>query len=408
MGVVGALCLLSIMSMIWLLPRWVEAFLRWVDLRIPGDFSDLHRPAAGFIVVVLSTVVLVVGGLTIVAIAGANLDGVLHALQVFGLDIGRWARQHLIRIGVILFLAYFGGTRVISRALPPLVRRTMARRAEDAALPSEVEKREKTLSNVIVGSINIFIWATVFFIILSDLGISIAPLLAGAGVLGIAISFAAQNTIRDILNGLAILLEDQYRVGDVVTLAGQSGLVEDFNLRRTVLRDLGYRVHVIPNGEIRIATNFTKEKSRVNLNIEVAYKEDLDHCIDVLNRVGKEMKQDPSWSHLMNEPIQVLRVDNFGESGIAIKVLGETKPLQQWAIAGEYRRRVKKAFDQEGIEIPFPHRTLYWGKGAEPSAYLQGWEKAPQVASQFRGGVMPESKAAAARPTGEDVAEDDG
>ena len=143
-------------------------------------------------------------------------------------------------------------------------------------------------------------------------------------------------------------------------------LVEDINLRRTVLRDLDYRQHFIPNGEIRTATNYTKDKSRVNINIGVAYKEDLERVIQVLNRVGDELARDPEWGPLVLDPIKVLRVDNFGDSAIEIKVLGETIPIRQWDIAGQYRLRVKKAFDELGIEIPFPHRTLYWGTG-EPN-----------------------------------------
>ena len=152
-------------------------------------------------------------------------------------------------------------------------------------------------------------------------------------------------------------------MNDVVNIAGIGGLVEDINLRRTVLRDLDYRQHFIPNGEIRTATNYTKDKSRVNMNVGVAYKEDLDQVIAVLNRVGLELAQDPEWGPLVLDPIQVLRVDDFADSAIEIKVLGETVPIRQWDIAGQYRLRVKKAFDEVGIEIPFPHQTLYWGEG---------------------------------------------
>jgi small conductance mechanosensitive channel len=184
-------------------------------------------------------------------------------------------------------------------------------------------------------------------------------------VAGIAIGFGAQNLVRDFLAGVFVILEDQYRVGDVVRIAGIAGLVEDINLRRTILRDLDGIVHVVPNGEVRTASNFTKEKSRVNLDIVVAYKEDLDRVIEVLNRVGKELSEDPYFGPLITQPIQVLGVNEFQDSGIAIKVLGETRPIRQWEVAREFRKRVKKAFDQEGIEIPFPHRTIYWGTGVE-------------------------------------------
>ena len=157
------------------------------------------------------------------------------------------------------------------------------------------------------------------------------------------------------------MLEDQYRVGDVAKIAGVAGLVEDINLRRTTLRDLDYIQHIIPNGEIRVASNYTKEKSRVNLNVEVAYKEDLDKVMGVITKVGQDLADDPEFGPLILDPIKPLRVDSFGESGISIKILGETKPIQQWYVAGEFRKRLKFAFDKEAIEIPFPHRTLYWG-----------------------------------------------
>jgi len=202
-----------------------------------------------------------------------------------------------------------------------------------------------------------------FFMVMAQIGINLAPLLVGFGVVGIAVGFGAQNLVRDIFAGIFVILENQYRVNDVVNIAGIGGLVEDINLRRTVLRDLDYRQHFIPNGEIRTATNYTKDKSRVNMNIGVAYKEDLDRVISVLNRVGLELSQDPEWGPMILDPIQVLRVDDFADSAIEIKVLGETLPIKQWDISGQYRLRVKKAFDELGIEIPFPHQTLYWGEG---------------------------------------------
>jgi small conductance mechanosensitive channel len=193
-------------------------------------------------------------------------------------------------------------------------------------------------------------------------------MIAGVGVVGIAIGFGAQSLVKDIIAGLFILLENQYRRGDVVKIADTSGLVEDINLRRTLLRDLDGIVHSVPNGEIRVASNLTKGYSRVNLNISVGYNEDLDRAIAVINRVGKELAEDPAWSAQILKPPQVLRVDNLGDSGIDIKVTGDTKPIQQWAIMGELRLRIKKAFDREGIEIPWPHTKVYFGNALETPA----------------------------------------
>jgi len=219
------------------------------------------------------------------------------------------------------------------------------------------------LSGFVTGAIGIFIIIAAIFMILSEVGIDITPLLAGAGVAGIAIGFGAQSLIRDLLSGLFIILEDQYGKGDWVQLAGVNGMVEGVNLRRTVLRDLDGNVHSIPNGEVRLSTNYTKEWARVNLIIPVAYGEDLDHVTEVINRVGEELAKDETFGPIIMKAPRVLRVDNFGDSGIDMKILGETKPMRQWEVTGELRKRIKKAFDEEGIEIPWPHVKLYFGQG---------------------------------------------
>jgi small conductance mechanosensitive channel len=199
------------------------------------------------------------------------------------------------------------------------------------------------------------------FMLLSELGINIAPILAGVGIVGIAIGFGAQSLVKDIIAGLFILIENQYRKGDVVKIADVSGLVEDISLRRTVLRDMDGVVHVVPNGEIRVASNLTKEWSRVNMNISVAYNTDLSHAIAVISRVGEELAKDPQWAPFILTPPKALRIDNLGDSGIEIKILGDTKPIKQWDVMGELRLRLKKAFDEEGIEIPWPHTKVYFG-----------------------------------------------
>ncbi|HJW88415.1 MAG TPA: mechanosensitive ion channel family protein, partial [Dehalococcoidia bacterium] len=182
-----------------------------------------------------------------------------------------------------------------------------------------------------------------------------------------ALGFGAQSVVKDIIAGVFIVMENQYRVGDVVKIADIAGLVEEINLRRTVLRDLDGVVHVVPNGEIRVASNFTKEWSRVNLNISVGYGTDLDHAIAVINRVCEEMAAEPQWASLILKTPQVLRVDKLGDSGIELKVLGDTKPIRQWDVMGEIRKRVKNAFDKEGIEIPWPHTKVFFGNSPFPT-----------------------------------------
>ena len=201
----------------------------------------------------------------------------------------------------------------------------------------------------------------VLFTVLGQVGVNIGPALASLGIVGLAISFGAQSLIKDLINGIFILMENQYAIGDVVRVGGISGLVEEVNLRRTVLRDLDGVVHFIPNSEISTASNFTKEYSRVNLNVSVAYGEDLDRVIDVINRVCSAMSEEPVWKQKIIKPPQVLRVDNLGDSGIEIKILGDTRPIMQWEVMGELRRRIKKEFDREGIEIPWPHMKVFFG-----------------------------------------------
>jgi len=205
--------------------------------------------------------------------------------------------------------------------------------------------------------------------ILTELSVPIGPVLGGFGIAGIAVGFGAQYLVRDLIAGVFILAENQYRTGDVVTVAGTSGLVESINLRRTVLRDLDGQVIVIPNGEISVAFNKTKYWSRVNLDIGVAYKEDVDRVVEVLNEVGEEIAADPYYGLMLITPPQVLRLDSLDDSAVTFKMLGDCKPMKQWEITGEMRKRIKIRLDNEGIEIPFPHQTVYWGEAQPPFRY---------------------------------------
>jgi small conductance mechanosensitive channel len=266
------------------------------------------------------------------------------------------------RIGLVLLLAVsslFGVGIAGSKAITAFVLRAGARQSEE-----EVRKRADTLTAVLVTTAQVFIIVIAAFVILSEF-VDIAPVLAGAGVVGIAIGFGAQYLVRDLIAGFFIVMENQYRVGDVVNIAGTGGLVEEINLRRTVLRDLDGVVHTIPNGEIKVASNLTKEYSRVNLNISVSYDTDLDRATAIINRICREMAEEPTWVPLIIKTPQVLRVDKLGDSGIDLKVVGDTKPIQQWAVMGEIRKRVKKAFDQEGVEIPWPHTKVYFGNSPQ-------------------------------------------
>ncbi len=271
-------------------------------------------------------------------------------------EVTDWLIEHGSRIGGIMLVVIIADIiirRTIPRAIHVTTKRRLTKTAED-----EVRKRADTLSHVITGTAHSVLLLVAFFTILPELGINIAPLLAGVGIIGLAIGFGSQSLVKDLISGLFILIDNQYGKGDVVTLRGISGLVEDVGLRRTVLRDLDGIVHYIPSGEISVASNFTQDWSRVNMNVSVSYSEDLDRVFEVINRVGKELAEDPAFAPLIIEPPQVLRVDAFADSGIEIKILGDTQPIKQWDVMGELRLRLKRAFDEEGIEIPFPHMTL--------------------------------------------------
>ena len=275
---------------------------------------------------------------------------------ITGDDITDWLSGDGARVAVIVAVAVAADIalhRIIPHALRVAVERQMKRADEE-----EVQQRVDTLASVLTAGGRVIVVLVTLLMLLPLAGISIAPLLAGVGIIGLAVGFGAQSLVKDVISGLFILLDNQYSKGDVVTLAGISGLVEDVGIRRTVLRDLDGIVHYIPNGEIAVASNFTQEYSRVNLNVGVSYSEDLDHVMQVINRVGEEMAADPEWAPSIIAAPKALRVDNLGDSGIDIKVVGDTKPIKQWEVMGELRKRIKKAFDDEGIEIPYPHRVI--------------------------------------------------
>ena len=276
-----------------------------------------------------------------------------------------WLASHGVRILIILLVSvalYFALRRLVPIALKHVIkRRKRGKRAEE-----ELEQRIKTLSRIFVGTGAMLIIVAAAFMMLSEIGINITPYLAGLGLAGFAIGFGAQSLVKDIISGFFIIIEAQYDIGDVVRISGITGIVEEINLRRTVLRDLDGIVHTIPNGESGVASNFTKDWSRVNLNISVAYDTDLDYAISVINRVCAEMAEEPYWKELILKTPEVLRVDNLGDSGIDIKILGDTKPIRQWETMGELRKRIKKVFDEEGIEIPWPHTKVYFGDVPPP------------------------------------------
>ena len=270
-----------------------------------------------------------------------------------------WLKDNGTRILIILVIGIIFWI-LLNRLSLPIIRKAVKRNTEQET-EQEEKQRENTLIYVLDGIGRVVIILIVVFSILGILNIPIGPVLASFGIAGVAVGFGAQYLVRDLIAGVFIILENQYRVGDVVTVSGVSGLVQQINLRKTTLRDLDGIVHHIPNGEIKIASNFTRNFSRVNMNISVSYGTNLDHAIKVINLVGEELANDPAWKEIIVTPPKVLRINELGESGIVIKILGDVLPIKQWDVMGELRLRLKNTFDKEGIEIPWPHTKVYFG-----------------------------------------------
>jgi small-conductance mechanosensitive channel len=270
-----------------------------------------------------------------------------------------WLMSHGSKILVIIACAYFLN-KIIYKFIERIVKTTVI--PDDLSSKDSEKKREYTLIRIFSAAMKISIITMAGLMILQEMGIMIGPILAGAGIVGLALGFGGQYLIRDIISGLFIILENQYRIGDVVCFDNTCGLVEDISLRATVLRDLNGTVHHVPHGEIKKVANHSKTFARVNLNIGVAYDSKLEDVIEVINQTGKELASDSQWKEFIIQPPQFLRVEDFSDSAIILKILGETIPLKQWDITGELRKRIKIAFDKRGIEIPFPQRVIHQAK----------------------------------------------
>ncbi|MFQ5880895.1 MAG: mechanosensitive ion channel family protein [Candidatus Methylomirabilales bacterium] len=277
--------------------------------------------------------------------------------------------QSALRIGLIIIAGYIG-VRFLRVGLTRLESILIKAGEATETVPGAARKRVTTLIGLLRTITLVVLWAVVVIIALDQVGLDITPILAGAGIVGLAVGFGAQNLVRDLISGFFMVLENQVRVGDVAIVNGTGGLVESITFRTIVLRDLSGVVHVFPHGTINTLSNMTKEWSAYVIDVGVAYKEDTDRVVAVMRRVAEEMRQDPHYSQMILEPIEIFGVDNFGESEVTIKARLKTRPIQQWNVGREYRRRLKKVFDAEGIEIPFPHRSIYVGEVSKPFPVL--------------------------------------
>ena len=271
--------------------------------------------------------------------------------------------NNLVQIIITIILAYIF-VRCVEYAISRIVKRVV--KANKFATAVDEKKRERTLSKMLQTSAAVVVWVVVLFIVLRIYDIDVSALATGAGLFGAIIGFGAQDSIRNILSGIFIISENQYRIGDIVRLRVTnidiSGTVEDISIRITRLRDLDGNIHIIPNGSITVTSNLSFDFANVNVDVGVGYESDIDHVEKVINTVGTKLSEDELWKKHIFEPIQFLRVDAFDESSVRIKALGKVEPAQQWAVAGEYRRRLKKAFDKEGIKIPLHQVVVHQAK----------------------------------------------
>ena len=284
------------------------------------------------------------------------------------------------------------GLRVVLIALAMLVLLALLKRVVaklrslyEGSLPTPAQlKRAHTLTHIVRDVARIVIFFVGTMMILSESGVDLKPLLAAAGLGGLAIGFGAQSLVKDLISGFFILLENSVRVGDVVEVGGVGGFVEAVELRTIRLRDLSGNVHVVPNGIVDKVKNMTKEYSFYLFDIGVAYREDVDEVMGVLQEIAEEVRRDPRFADDILEPLEMLGVDQFADSAVIIKCRIKTLPIKQWRVGREMNRRIKKTFDAKGIEIPFPHQTIYWGEpkqGKPAPLYVAGLQQAQAASS---------------------------
>ena len=271
----------------------------------------------------------------------------------------------ILRIGLVLAIGYVA-IRFVRLGLRQLERVMIVASDKQDQESGTAAKRAATLTGILRTIALSAIWAIVIIESLQLVGLDVAPILAGAGILGLAVGFGAQNLVRDLISGFFIILEDHIRLGDVAVINGTGGAVETITFRTISLRDFSGVVHVFPNGGITTLSNMTKDWSAFVLDMGVAYREDTDRVVALMQSVGEALRQDPELGRLIIEPIEVVGIENFADSAVTLRARIKTKPAEQWKIGREYRRRLKQAFDAQGIEIPFPMRTLVMGEANPP------------------------------------------
>ncbi len=273
--------------------------------------------------------------------------------------------QYLGRAGFVLILAAAGlwANKFLVNRIRSIL---LTKETQGTEHAKRIETGMRVIQSIVVALITII----VLMQLMSQVGINLAPLLAAAGIGGLAIGFGAQSLIKDLIAGFFLLIENQVRIGDVVNIGGNGGFVESMGFRTLTLRDLNGSVHIIPNGSVERVINMTRDYSRYVFDIGVSYREDPDEVMAVLKELGEQIQNDPDYGADIVEPLEMLGVDRFEDSAVIIRCRITTKPIKQWRVGREFNRRLKKEFDKRGIEIPFPHRTIYMGdpKVSQPMA----------------------------------------
>ncbi len=289
----------------------------------------------------------------------------LDTLPGYALVLGPHAvLGDLFMLILATILALWLSRRLVRGTVAALVNREATEGTAQELSAIEVRKRSETLQGLADGIVRALILIVAFVTALDKFGLNIGPAVAGLGIAGVALGFGAQSLVKDYLAGMFILIENQYSKGDVVEIAGVSGTVEDFTLRRTTLRDLDGTVHVVPHGQITVASNMTRVWGRINVDVTVAYGSDINRVIEVVNELGRKMAEEPEWKRRILEAPQVARVEALAETGVTLKILGSVRASERWAAAGELRKRVLDAFRENNIEIPRAQRFFVAHPGA--------------------------------------------
>ncbi|CAN0533448.1 unnamed protein product, partial [Laminaria digitata] len=379
-------------------------YLVWV-LEISGGFEFVFRATVLSLVILFAAKLLIIGSrhgvnkgfgvrpelmekypglaarsnryfaiLHIVITAAIVIVAVFATLEAWGVDSFGWVGTDTGRrvIGSIVSSLFVIVISVILwEMVSSAIERFLARSADGEI---ELSARAKTLLPLLQKALLVVVSTIVGFIILAEIGVNIGPLLAGAGVVGLAIGFGSQTLVKDVITGIFILAEDQFAVGDVVRVNDKAGLVEEITIRTIRIRDLGGNVHMIPFSSVGMVENMTKDFSRYVFDVGIAYREDVDEVIDVLRDLGAEMQADDYYGPLINQPIEIMGLQSFDDSAVIVRARLTTKPIKQWEVGREFNRRMKRRFDELGIEIPFPHQTIYFGEdksGAAPPANIE-------------------------------------